>query len=196
MPLSNKRLTEIVVELTRRPGHTKVGTLIQELLVHGLGARSEDIEYEVQQAEVRGRSDGLFGRTVLEFKSNLRREKADAEEQLSRYIPDRERETGDRFVGIATDGAQFVAYDYRDNQLRELTSYIPSADEPADLLQWLNSAVIVTDDLKPDAETVRKELVSLPRSSGHLRLWRDARPERSPGWPHDTRQSSASGRWS
>jgi hypothetical protein len=27
-------------------------------------------------------------------------------------------------------------------------------------------------------------------------LWRDARPERSPGWLHDTRQSSASGRWS
>jgi hypothetical protein len=28
------------------------------------------------------------------------------------------------------------------------------------------------------------------------RLWRDTCPERSPGWPHDTRQSSASGRWS
>jgi hypothetical protein len=39
-------------------------------------------------------------------------------------------------------------------------------------------------------------VMSLPRFSGHLDCGEMLAPERSPGWPHDTRQSSANGRWS
>ena len=105
MPLSLNRLQEIVSELLTRPGHEKVRTLVHELLVHGLGTSSTDISYERPLPEVRGRLDALLGRTVFEYKSSLRRETRDAEEELTRYLSEREADSGDHFIGIATDGA-------------------------------------------------------------------------------------------
>ena len=102
--LTPERLKEIVVELVTRPGHEKVRTLVYDLLVNGLGASSWALDFEKPLPEVHGRADALLGRTVFEFKRDLRRETADAEEELARYLAHREAETRERFVGIATDG--------------------------------------------------------------------------------------------
>lgn len=75
MALSPERLREIVSELASRPQHEKVRSLVYELLVNGLGARSTEVDFERPVPEVRGRIDALLGRTVFEFKSDLRREK-------------------------------------------------------------------------------------------------------------------------
>ena len=87
-----------------------VRALLHRLLVDGLQANSRDIEFERPAPEVRGRIDALLGRTVFELKSDLRRERADAEEGLTRYLTDREGQTGEKYVGIATDGADFIAF--------------------------------------------------------------------------------------
>ena len=105
MALSSERLHEIVSELAARPGHEKVRTLVHELLVNGLGASSTEVDFERSVPEVHGRIAALLGRTVFEFKPNIQRENPDAEEQLTRYLGQREVETGEKFVGIATDGA-------------------------------------------------------------------------------------------
>ncbi len=103
--LTTERLKEIVVELVTRPGHEKVRTLVYDLLVNGLGATSWELDFERPLPEVHGRAEALLGRTVFEFKRDLRRETADAEEEeLARYLDHREAETRERFVGIATDG--------------------------------------------------------------------------------------------
>ena len=65
---------------------------------HGLGAESELIDFERQVPEVHGRIDALLGRAVFEVKSNLTREQADAESQLLRYLPQRERDP--RVTGV------------------------------------------------------------------------------------------------
>ena len=101
--LTPERLKDIVVELVTRPGHEKVRTLVYDLLVNGLGASSWALDFEKPLPEVHGRADALLGRTVFEFKRDLRRETADAEEELTRYLSHREAETRERFVGIATD---------------------------------------------------------------------------------------------
>jgi len=54
-------------------------------------------------------ADALLGRAVFEFKTDLRNERDDAEEELKRYLEQREAETGHRYVGIATDGADFLS---------------------------------------------------------------------------------------
>ena len=84
MPLPSERLQEIVSELATRPRHEKVRTLIYDLLVNGLGASGTEVHFERPLPEVHGRADALLGRTVFEFKSDLRREKRDAEEELTR----------------------------------------------------------------------------------------------------------------
>ena len=108
--------------------------------------------------EVHGRIDALLGRTVFEFKSDLRKERNDAERKLPDYLSQREIETGEHFVGIATDGAVFIPYELRDGKLRRLADYSTTVERPRELLSWLSSAVAVSAELDPTPETVRREL--------------------------------------
>ena len=105
--LSSDERIALVSELASRPGHEKVRTLLHRMLVDDLGADSRDIDFEKPAPEVHGRIDALLGRTVFELKSDLRRERSDAEEGLKRYLTAREEQTGEKYVGIATDGARF-----------------------------------------------------------------------------------------
>jgi hypothetical protein len=156
--ITAERLHDVVLELLSRPGHEKVRSLVYELLVHGLGARSTEIDFERQLPEVRGRADALLGQTVLEFKRDLRIEARDAEEELARYLADRRAQTGLAFIGIATDGARFLTYELRHQTLVRLAEYVPMADRPRDLLLWLDSAVAVGTGLVPEPEVIRREL--------------------------------------
>src|SRR3954453_7428652 len=105
---------ELAVALASRPGHEAVRTHVAEILRHGFGAGYEAFSHEVRLPEVHGRADLLFGATVLEFKSDLRRETSDVLAKLPDYLAERQRQTGRRYLGIAADGATFVAYELRD----------------------------------------------------------------------------------
>ena len=107
---------------------------------------------------MRGRLDALLGNTVFEFKRDLAREQRDAEEELDRYLAQRERETGERYIGIATDGARFLPYELRDGHLTSLKPFQPTAAAPHALIAWLDTAVSVRPDLPPDPLTVQREL--------------------------------------
>ena len=63
-------------------------------LVDGLGADSNDIDFERPPPEVQGRIGALLGQTVFELKSDLRRERSDAENGLTRYLSEREESIG------------------------------------------------------------------------------------------------------
>jgi len=151
-------LQSIVAELVTKPRHEKVRALLHRLLTDALGADSRAIDFERRLPEVHGRIDALLGRTVFEIKSDLVRERAEAERQLLDYLPQRERETGQKFVGIATDGADFRVYIVRDGELDELAQFRPKATEPAGLIAWLESVVVVTDEIPPDVQSVQREL--------------------------------------
>ena len=113
-------LNETVVELASRPGHEKVRALLYRLLVDGLGAASREIDFEKPAPEVNGRIDALLGRTVFEFKSDLRRERQDA--------------TGERYVGLATDGFEFLACFLRNDNLEIAARYRTDREAPRALL--------------------------------------------------------------
>ena len=180
MRLTDDRLLDIVRHLAARPGHETVRADVRQLLIDGLGVPRSDVQLEKQIPEVRGRIDALLGRTVVEFKSDLRRERDDAEEQLKRYIAQRESDSGERYVGIATDGADFVSYELRRDALRELAAYRANPDDPRGVLIWLSAAVAAGEELDPDPETVVQELGRLSpawqRSLGDLReAWAESR---------------------
>lgn len=157
MAISKRRLDAVVVQLRSRPGHEMVRALVNELCATGLDVPASEVDFEVPVPEVRGRLDALFGATVFEFKRDLRSERADAEEQLERYIGDRERAARRRYLGIATDGAEFTAYELSNGRLSRLNEYVPSTSDPRGLLRWLDTAITVREDLDPDAETIRGE---------------------------------------
>src|SRR5690349_15066587 len=120
MPIGQERLQQAAEALGRRPGHSHVMALVRELCVAGLDIPDSEVNFEIPFAEVQGRMDALFGSTIFEFNRDLRGEQADAEDQLVRYLGDRERATGRRYLGIATDGAAFVAYQRVHGRLERL----------------------------------------------------------------------------
>ena len=159
MPISDASLEEIVSELILRPGHEKVRSLLSKLLTDGLGANSRDIEFESHTSVVvRGRIDALLGRTVIEIKSDLRREKF--ESQLAGYLQEKLAVTGSDFVGIATDGASFSVHELAEDgqSLLPLGRFEPDPENPATLLRWLESVVALQDQLLPDIPRIRIEL--------------------------------------
>ena len=147
----------IVSELAEQPGHEKVRALVHRLLVDDLGADSRDIDFEKPVPEVHGRIDALLGRTVFEFKSNLKRERGDAEEGLTRYLTERESQTGEKYVGIATDGAEFIAYFLKGDNVVEVGAHKVDAAKSWELSAWLRSVVVLGDGLSPDPHTITRE---------------------------------------
>ncbi|WP_348645245.1 N-6 DNA methylase [Methylobacterium sp. BTF04] len=116
--------------------------------------------------------DALLGRTVIEIKSDLRREGPAAEVQLARYLPERERATAQRYVGLATDGATFIAYEMRDGALVRLSEHAVRAVDSRKLTAWLEGVIAVRDWLPADADGITHELgrqsVAFARTLGLL----------------------------
>lgn len=183
MRQSADRITQITNELARRPGHTNVVALVHELCVSALGASEDQIrfDFEVPVPEVRGRMDALLGATVFEFKRDLRAELPAAESQLKRYIGQKEKDEKRRFLGIATDGADFYAFEKKADGLAQTGHYRTSVDDPQGLVQWLDTVVVLRDGLPPDALNIRNEFgresVAHRRAIGLLQeAWEEARP--------------------
>jgi SAM-dependent methyltransferase len=175
--MTPERLEAVTAELLTRPGHEKVRSLLYDVVVNGMGIPSEEIDFERQLPEVKGRADALLGSTVIEVKRDLRSELRDAEEELGRYLTDREAATGRRFLGIATDGARFLTYEMRDGALEPLgRSFAPILEAPNRLLGWLDTVLAVRADLEPTPRRIRTELgresLSYARSRDALgQLW-------------------------
>ena len=183
-PWRRQDLPQIVTALATRPGHEAVRTQFAEILRHAFGANYLDLDHEVRMPEIHGRADTLFGATVIEFKRDLRREMDDVLNRLPDYLMDRERQTRRRYLGIATDGATFLAYELREGSLIEIGRHETRPDQPEALLAWLEPALSARDDLPPDPLTILRELgrasLTFARARGVLEtMWSElsAHPE-------------------
>ena len=152
--MDDAALIESLRTLRTRPGHETVRLHLGRILLDRLGAQPGDLALEAQVPEVRGRIDALVGRTVIEIKSNLDRERADADAQLLRYLPDRKRDTGHDYVGVATDGRIWTVHEMRDGTLRQIADFkniLPrGADEGVfadEFLVWLESILAIRGSL-------------------------------------------------
>ena len=92
---------EILRHLHGKPGHDEVKADFRQLLVAEFDVPLSDVRFE-QRIEVKSRTDALIGRTVFEAKKDLVREWADVERKMPDYLRNREQETGEAFVGIAS----------------------------------------------------------------------------------------------
>ena len=169
-------LPDLVATLARRPGHEAIRTLLADLLHNAFAADYAALDHEVRMPEIRGRADVLFGAVVFELKSDLRRESGDVLARLPDYLAERERITGRRFLGIATDGATFAAFELRDGSMAEIGRHEVRADDPDALLAWLEPALSTRDELTPEPLVFRRELgresLTFGRAKGILdTLW-------------------------
>ena len=83
-----ERLPELVRALATRPRHEALRGHITKLLRSGFKAPYEDIAHEVYLLDGSGRIDTMWGATVIELKSDLRRELDDVLARLPDYLAD------------------------------------------------------------------------------------------------------------
>ncbi len=169
-------------DLARKPGHDEVKADIRELLVAEFKVERSEIDFEKRVPEVRGRLDAILGRTLFEVKSDLSRERQDAEHRIPDYLEDRQRETGERYVAIATDGLLWIAYELRDGSLVALKEWRLDTSKPEKFLAELEGALALGAELPPDPETIRLELgsesVAFRRAIADLAaLWSEVRDQ-------------------
>jgi hypothetical protein len=110
----------------------------------------------------RRRIDVEAGSTVIEVKRDLRREKVkrEAEEQLAGYVEVRMNQTGLRYVGVLTDGTEWIYYDLIDGRLRQVTD-ITVADTSLDigrLVAWLEGVLATTTGIAPSVQNIEERL--------------------------------------
>lgn len=169
---------DLLRNLARRPGHDEVKTEFFNLLVQEFGADRSTLRFEKRQPEICGRLDALIGRTVFEAKRDLDRELPDVLRRMPDYLADCEREHGEPFVGIASDGFRWIVYELANGQLVTIKETTLDPDKGEQFLAWLDGILAIKGSLHPDALTIRAELgpdsVAFKRVDRELRaLWED-----------------------
>jgi hypothetical protein len=117
MSTLSKATIDILRHLASRPGHDEVKADFQQLLIEEFGVELGALEFERRVPEVRGRLDALIGRTIFEAKGNLDREWPEIERRMPDYLADRERDEGEDFVGIASDGRGWAVFELDSGKL-------------------------------------------------------------------------------
>jgi hypothetical protein len=166
------RLPELVRAMATRPRHEALRGHVTELLRSGFHAPYDEIGHEVYLLDGTGRIDTLWGATVIELKTDLRRELDDVLARLPVYLADAAaRSHGPRPVtGIATDGATFIAYALRDGALHELGRYLTDPERPNELIAWLEPLLSDRPDLLPEPRAVAQAFGRASPTFGTARL--------------------------
>ena len=108
----------------------------------------------------RRRLDVAVGHCVIEVKKDLRPGgiRRDAEIQLAGYVVDRTALHQQRYVGVLTDGADWVLYDLRDDELVPIATLIASATDPDRLLNWLEAILATESGVTPTPGEINQRL--------------------------------------
>ena len=137
--------------MASRPRHEALRGLVTELLREGFGAAFSELEHERYLVDNSGRIDVAWGATVIELKTDLRREERDVLARMPEYLADAGRRTSpDRTtVGLATDGATMLAYTLDGGVLSPIGRYEVEAEHPERLLSWLEPLLSPVPEVMP-----------------------------------------------
>lgn len=170
------KLPELVRAMAGRPRHEALRGHVTELLREGFGAPYDEIAHELYLLSNRGRIDTMWGATVIELKSDLRRELPDVRARMPDYLADAAQRTrGPRPVtGLATDGATFIGYQLIEGVLTELRRYETDPERPNELLAWLEPLLSERIGLDPEARAVAQVFGKGSLTFSRARLTLDA----------------------
>lgn len=170
-------LEDLTARIAKRDASRAEATLQadirQFILSADLNIDANDISEETQQVSMesqlgdgsRRRIDVETGTTVIEVKRNLRIGSvlADGEKQLGQYVATRVRQTGARYLGILTDGSEWILYvpdpddEGRIIQAAEPLTIVGAMD--ADKLRtWLGAVLATVKQIKPTPDAIEERL--------------------------------------
>lgn len=161
-------MQDLVQRLRRRDDHRTEAEVQADVRQFILSAPFELDEGDIQMVLLesplgdRRRIDVEVGSTVIEVKRDLRRGriKEDAVEQLAGYVAARAEQTGRRYVGVLTDGAEWLAYDLIAGELQLVSSLViqDGADPLSRLVFWLEGVLATATGVTPNAVEIAARL--------------------------------------
>lgn len=172
--------------MASRPRHEALRGLVTELLREGFGAAFSELEHERYLVDNSGRIDVAWGATVIELKTDLRREERDVLARMPDYLADASRggAPGRTAVGVATDGATLLAYTIDRGELAQIGRYEVDVEHPERLLSWLEPLLSPVPEVMPTPIAVAlafgRYSLAFGRAHAELRrLWAEvgAQPE-------------------
>lgn len=164
--------------MAARPRHEALRGLVTELLREGFGAAFAELEHERYLIDNSGRVDVAWGATVIELKTDLRREERDVVARMPDYLTDAGRRSGPgrTTVGLATDGATVLAYTLDRGELTQIGRYELDIAHPDRLLAWLEPLLAPAPEVLPTPIAVAlafgRNSLAFGRAHAELRqLW-------------------------
>lgn len=163
-------LEKAVGRLAARAGKTEqdIQSDIRAILLYGgLNLEADDLAEITLEAQVGGgrRIDIEAGFTVIEVKKDDLQAKADkkaaAVEQLSGYVASRAERTGQRYVGVLTDGVSWFLYQLLpDGEMNEVSAFTLRGDSSdiENLVVWLEAVLATGHQIKPTQLEVERRL--------------------------------------
>ncbi len=157
-------LVRRLADRTRARTEAMVQADIRELLlVGGLGLDEHDLGAGLETpGENQRRIDLAVGSTVFEVRDDLRIGGVvkGAEEQLAEYLAARSQRTGERYVGVLTDGAEWLLYCYDHEGLQQITSLKvePSNPDVDEMLLWLEAVLATGQQIEPSLREIERKL--------------------------------------
>ncbi|CAB4932783.1 unannotated protein [freshwater metagenome] len=164
--------SELMDRLVTKAGGVRSEATIQSdvrmlLLDAELGL--SDVQLESQVGEMHRRIDVEVGCTVIEVKKSLAAPSAidNATKQLADYVTTRTEEMGQRYVGILTDGALWIAFHEVEGRLAEATRHTALVGEvgATALLGWLEGVLATKTHVRPTPSEIEDRLGA--QSSSH-----------------------------
>ncbi|MGN8097695.1 N-6 DNA methylase [Methylobacterium sp. 22177] len=161
-------LQDIISRLCRRDqGRPEVETQadIRQLILEAPFELHEgDLKIVSLEAPIAGgrRIDIEVGSTVIEVKRDLRRGRVreEAIDQLSGYVATRAAETGLRYVGVLTDGAEWRCYNLVGSTLEQVSEHAVTgdADSLGKLIFWLEGVLATATNIAPTSREIEARL--------------------------------------
>ena len=126
-----------------------------------LDTENLDVQLEANVGDGR-RIDIEIGSAVIEVKRNIASEAVarEAVQQLSGYVTTRMAQTGNRYVGLLTDGTRWRCYHAIDGSLHRVTELTvrDDAESAEKLCVWLEGVLATNTGLSATAENVERRL--------------------------------------
>jgi len=167
--LNRDHLVELVARMARREATRSEADLQADvrtvLLYGGLNLEASGVQ-EVNletPAGLRRRIDVEAGCACIETKKDLRAGSVEttAIEQLAGYVAERVSSTGQRYVGILTDGADWLLYHLEpDGLLAQVSRLSVDARAPnvTALMDWLEGVLATRMEIAPSPEEIERRL--------------------------------------
>lgn len=166
--MQREELHDLLGRLARRDAVRSEATIQadvrQLLLTGGLNLREHDLEVQLETQVGDGRRiDVEVGFSAIEIKKDLRSAtliRQVEQNQLRGYVATRSLQTGQRYAGILTDGAQWRAYHLHGDALELATQFTLSAARPDGdgLLLWLEGVLSTSQGIKPTPQEINRRL--------------------------------------